>query len=63
MKAYLERSAYCCGESIRLKADIDNQSEEIVRLKLKLVQVLFAATVAFVDDTKSNLLHLTACWL
>lgn len=38
IKAYLERSAYCCGESIRLKADIDNQSEEIVRLKLKLVQ-------------------------
>ncbi|KAI2811243.1 hypothetical protein BLOT_002416 [Blomia tropicalis] len=38
MKALLERSAYCCGESIRLKADIDNQSDEIVRLKLKLVQ-------------------------
>ncbi|KAH9423468.1 hypothetical protein DERP_003747 [Dermatophagoides pteronyssinus] len=38
LKAYLERSGYCCGESIRLKAEIDNQSEEIVRLRLKLVQ-------------------------
>ena len=35
----MERSGYCCGESIRLKAEIDNQSEEIVRLRLKLVQV------------------------
>ena len=39
LKAILERSAYCCGESIRLRADIDNMSEEVVRLKLKLVQV------------------------
>ena len=39
LKAFLERTAYCCGESIRLRADIDNQSEESVRLKLKLVQV------------------------
>ncbi|RWS09522.1 vitellogenin-3-like protein [Dinothrombium tinctorium] len=38
LKSSLERSAYCCGESIRLKADIDNQSEENVRLKLKLTQ-------------------------
>jgi len=28
-----------CGESLRLKADIDNQSEENVRLKLRLTQV------------------------
>ncbi|KAL3228663.1 hypothetical protein MRX96_023795 [Rhipicephalus microplus] len=39
LRSALERSAYCCGESLRLKADIDNQSEEEVRLKLKLVQV------------------------
>lgn len=59
MKAYLERSAYCCGESIRLKADIDNQSEEIVRLKLKLVQVVAVLLIS------RNLTHLlcTACWL
>ncbi|XP_054161539.1 arrestin domain-containing protein 3-like [Oppia nitens] len=38
LKTLVERTAYCCGESIRLKADIDNQSEENVRLKLKLVQ-------------------------
>ncbi|KAK8780739.1 hypothetical protein V5799_017920 [Amblyomma americanum] len=38
LRSALERSAYCCGESLRLKADIDNQSEEEVRLKLKLIQ-------------------------
>uniref|UniRef100_T1J719 Arrestin C-terminal-like domain-containing protein n=1 Tax=Strigamia maritima TaxID=126957 RepID=T1J719_STRMM len=38
LRTQLERSAYCCGESIKLKADIDNQSEEEARLKLKLVQ-------------------------
>jgi len=35
----LERSAYVCGESIKLKATIDNQGEEAARLKVKLVQV------------------------
>ncbi|XP_023232199.1 arrestin domain-containing protein 2-like isoform X2 [Centruroides sculpturatus] len=38
VRSSLERSAYCCGESIRLKADIDNQSEENIFLRLKLVQ-------------------------
>ncbi|GIY57283.1 arrestin_C domain-containing protein [Caerostris darwini] len=38
VRSNLERSAYCCGESIRLKADIDNQSDEVLRIKLKLVQ-------------------------
>ncbi|KAI1289822.1 Arrestin domain-containing protein 3 [Halotydeus destructor] len=37
-KCALERSAYCCGESLKLKADIDNQSDENVRLKLRLTQ-------------------------
>lgn len=35
----LERSAYVCGESIKLKANIDNQGEETARLKVKLLQV------------------------
>ena len=39
LKTQLERSAYVCGESLRVKADIDNQTEEEVRLKLRLVQV------------------------
>lgn len=34
----LDRSAYVCGESIRLRANIDNQGEETVRLKVKLLQ-------------------------
>jgi hypothetical protein len=40
LKTQLERSAYVCGESLRVKADIDNQTEENARLKLRLVQVL-----------------------
>ncbi|KAK3849066.1 hypothetical protein Pcinc_044164 [Petrolisthes cinctipes] len=38
LRTQLERTAYVCGESIKLKADIDNQSEEEIRLRLKLVQ-------------------------
>uniref|UniRef100_T1HCV7 Arrestin C-terminal-like domain-containing protein n=1 Tax=Rhodnius prolixus TaxID=13249 RepID=T1HCV7_RHOPR len=37
-RSELERSAYVCGESIRLRADIDNQGEEEVRLTVKVVQ-------------------------
>ena len=39
LRTQLERSAYVCGESIKMKADIDNQGEEGVRLKIRLVQV------------------------
>ncbi|XP_043223686.1 arrestin domain-containing protein 2-like [Amphibalanus amphitrite] len=38
LRTQLERSAYVCGESIKMKADIDNQGEEAVRLKIRLVQ-------------------------
>lgn len=38
IRTQLERSAYCSGESIKLKADIDNQSEEDARIKVKLMQ-------------------------
>ncbi|XP_076052796.1 arrestin domain-containing protein 2-like [Oratosquilla oratoria] len=38
LRTQLERTAYVCGESIKLKADIDNQSEEEIRLRLKLMQ-------------------------
>ncbi|OXA40481.1 Arrestin domain-containing protein 2 [Folsomia candida] len=38
IRTHLERSAYVCGESLRLKAEIDNQSGEDARLKLRLVQ-------------------------
>nr|CAD7604225.1 unnamed protein product [Timema genevievae] len=34
----LERSAYVCGESVKLRANIDNQGEEVVKLKVKLIQ-------------------------
>lgn len=39
LRTKLDRSAYVCGESLRVKADIDNQSDEEARLKLRLVQV------------------------
>ncbi|ODM91409.1 Arrestin domain-containing protein 2 [Orchesella cincta] len=38
LRTKLDRSAYVCGESLRVKADIDNQSDEEARLKLRLVQ-------------------------
>jgi hypothetical protein len=34
----LDRSAYCCGEILKLKSVIDNQGEETVRLKVRLLQ-------------------------
>lgn len=39
LRCQLLRSAYVCGESIKLKATIDNQGEEDVRLKVRLFQV------------------------
>ncbi|XP_044743797.1 arrestin domain-containing protein 3-like [Chrysoperla carnea] len=38
LRCVLERSAYVCGESLKLKATIDNQGQEAVRLKVKLIQ-------------------------
>ncbi|XP_046669540.1 arrestin domain-containing protein 3-like [Homalodisca vitripennis] len=38
LRTQLERSAYVCGESIKLRANVDNQGEEEVRLKVKLIQ-------------------------
>ncbi|BES98455.1 Arrestin (or S-antigen), N-terminal domain [Nesidiocoris tenuis] len=38
IRSELERSAYVSGESLRLRADIDNQGEEEVRMIIKLVQ-------------------------
>ncbi|XP_055710538.1 arrestin domain-containing protein 3-like isoform X2 [Phlebotomus papatasi] len=35
----LDRSAYCCGETLKLKAVIDNQGEDTTRLKVRLLQV------------------------
>lgn len=39
MSVQLDRSAYVSGESLRLKADINNRSAEDVRLRLRLIQV------------------------
>lgn len=37
-RSQLERTAYCSGESIKFKHDIDNETDQGVRLKLKLMQ-------------------------
>lgn len=42
LRTQLERSAYVCGESIKLRANVDNQGEEEVRLKVKLIQVILS---------------------
>uniref|UniRef100_A0A182KEX0 Arrestin_C domain-containing protein n=1 Tax=Anopheles christyi TaxID=43041 RepID=A0A182KEX0_9DIPT len=34
----LDRTAFCCGETLKLKSMIDNQGEEAVKLKVRLVQ-------------------------
>lgn len=38
MRCVLERSAYVCKESVKLKATIDNQSDEEVKLRVRLEQ-------------------------
>jgi len=38
LRTQLERTAYCSGESLKLRAAVDNQGEESVRLKVRLVQ-------------------------
>jgi hypothetical protein len=47
LSVQLDRSAYACGESLRLKADINNRSQEDVRLRLRLVQVFTRALILF----------------
>ncbi|XP_029346115.1 arrestin domain-containing protein 3-like isoform X2 [Acyrthosiphon pisum] len=38
LQCLLERSAYVCGEALRLKANIKNQNEKDIRLKVRLLQ-------------------------
>lgn len=40
LSAQLERSAYVCGESIKLRASIDNKGIEKAWLNIKLTQVI-----------------------
>ncbi|XP_050315045.1 arrestin domain-containing protein 3-like [Anthonomus grandis grandis] len=39
LRCVLERSAYVCRESIKIKATIDNQGEEEVKLRVRLEQI------------------------
>ncbi|KAL9706895.1 hypothetical protein quinque_010413 [Culex quinquefasciatus] len=34
----LDRTAFCCGETLKLKYVVDNQGEETVKLRVRLVQ-------------------------
>jgi hypothetical protein len=38
LRCVLERSAYVCKESVKLKATIDNQSDDEVKLRVRLEQ-------------------------
>lgn len=39
LRCILARSAYVCKESVKLKVTIDNQSEDEVKLRIKLEQI------------------------
>lgn len=39
LQCLLERSAYVCGEALRLKANIKNQNEKDIRLIVRVIQV------------------------
>lgn len=45
LEAVLERSAYCAGENIKLRAEIQNGSEQDVWIVCKLVQVIMLTYV------------------
>lgn len=45
LRVTLERTAYVCGENIRLHAQIENQSDQFSCVKIKLVQVCFGDIV------------------
>lgn len=38
LRCCLERSAYVCKESLKIRATIDNQTQDTVRLKVRLIQ-------------------------
>lgn len=39
LRVTLERTAYVCGEMVRLRADVENKTDQIRCVKLKLQQV------------------------
>lgn len=41
LRSILERTAYCSGETVKLKSFIQNNSDEAVKLKVRLVQVSY----------------------
>lgn len=47
LDACLERTAYCCTESIRLKCDVTNGTDQDVTLSCKLLQVKFLLLPAY----------------
>ena len=40
VEASLEQTAYCCGENIRIKCEVQNGSDQEVTLFCRLIQVL-----------------------
>lgn len=67
LRTQLERSAYVCGESIKLKATIDNQGEDNVRLKVKLIQhveyIIPRNVLGITKELSHLVLELTGDWV
>ncbi|KAE9551873.1 hypothetical protein FO519_004922 [Halicephalobus sp. NKZ332] len=40
LRVVLERTAYCCGENLRIKAHIENRQDFTINLNIKLFQVI-----------------------
>jgi len=47
LDATLDRSAYCCGEFIRLRCDVVNGTDQAVTLTCRLIQVTHSPTIRY----------------
>lgn len=59
LKVTLERTAYCCGENLRLKAHIENHQDFTISLCTRLYQVRFRDCFKFYLLSLSNISQLT----
>ena len=54
LEATLERSAYCCGENVKLKAEIQNGSDQNVWLIIRLIQVSSSSSSSSSPSSSSS---------
>lgn len=59
LRCVLERSAYTCNESVKLKATIDNRGPDEVQLRVRLMQMCeFYITRGVLRGANRELKHL-----